>query len=76
MKNKERWEKKSPDIKDQNIEQLLKDTKILKVKKEIELEKKNFEKILPTTGQRKFKIRDVGLSGLRKKCQFLFGSSP
>lgn len=48
MKNKR---KRDFDVKNENVKELLKDSEVLKVKKEIELTKKNFVKCLLLTGK-------------------------
>ncbi|XP_059749550.1 ATP-dependent RNA helicase DDX55 isoform X3 [Balaenoptera ricei] len=66
--NEKRKRKEGSDIKDEDMEELLNDTRLLKKFKKGKITEEEFEKGLLTSGKRSVKTADLGISDLEDDC--------
>ncbi|KAM9055796.1 ATP-dependent RNA helicase DDX55 isoform 2-T2 [Megaptera novaeangliae] len=66
--NEKRKRKEGSDIEDEDTEELLNDTRLLKKFKKGKITEEEFEKGLLTSGKRSVKTADLGISGLEDGC--------
>ncbi|PNJ82042.1 DDX55 isoform 1 [Pongo abelii] len=66
--NEKRKREEGSDIEDEDMEELLNDTRLLKKLKKGKITEEEFEKGLLTTGKRTIKTADLGISDLEEDC--------
>ncbi|XP_024112586.2 ATP-dependent RNA helicase DDX55 isoform X1 [Pongo abelii] len=66
--NEKRKREEGSDIEDEDVEELLNDTRLLKKLKKGKITEEEFEKGLLTTGKRTIKTADLGISDLEDDC--------
>ncbi|XP_036870455.1 ATP-dependent RNA helicase DDX55 isoform X3 [Manis javanica] len=66
--NEKRKRKEGSDIEDEDMEELLNDTRLLKKFKKGKITEEEFEKGLLTSGKRTVKVADLGISDLEADC--------
>ncbi|XP_028342140.1 ATP-dependent RNA helicase DDX55 isoform X1 [Physeter macrocephalus] len=66
--NEKRKREEGSDIEDEDMEELLNDTRLLKKFKKGKITEEEFEKGLLTSGKRSVKTADLGISGLEDDC--------
>ncbi|XP_057600342.1 ATP-dependent RNA helicase DDX55 isoform X3 [Hippopotamus amphibius kiboko] len=66
--NEKRKREEGSDIKDEDMEELLNDTRLLKKFKKGKITEEEFEKALLTSGKRSMKTADLGISDLEDDC--------